>query len=509
MKKIKPILLAIILLLWIAIPVFSAEPIELAKQELPIVEGATLSLEDCIDIALKRSPAIKDMRYYWQMAKHNVSIAKSQYAPTISAGVGYNQGYNTNRHMNHSSRTLPSVDARLREMIWNFGKTNASIRMEKFYKIAAEHDFNQEVINTIYSIKVKYYAVLAAQAIVEIDKANVEINERNYQRTKAYFEEGIRSKIDLVNAEVYLSDSKIALVKAEKDYKNALLSLSNAMYVANAPNFSIKKTETFNFDHNYLPVNLVKITNYKDISDLPEDVFNATLTKQAEDTELLKDYVFKNKFPMSLEESVQYAYENRYDLKSLEATKEAMKQALLYTKREYYPEIAGSVGYGFMKNKMYDNNSFDIAVDITSSLNPIQTKHRIDNAKIQVNMAQNDIDELKQNMYFDIQKTYVDMIALEEQIPLNAIKVRQTLENLELADGRYAVGLGDFIEVQDAKVNYNIAQHTYIQNIFNYNVSRATIEKEIALEKIEIKLDDGVKPQKKDKKKDKVEDKNQ
>ena len=470
----------------------AAEPIQLADQSIPIEEGATLTLEECVDIALARSPRIKQMRYYWQLAKHNVSIAKAQYFPTFSVGAGYNQGWNRSRHVTTDSRVLPSADARLKELIWNFGKTNANIRMEKFYKIAAEHDFNQEVINTIYQVKIKYYAVLAAQAIVEIDKANVQINERNYQRTKAYFDEGIRSKIDLVNAEVYLSDSKIALVQAEKDYKNSLIALGNAMYVANAPNFSIQRTDTFNFDHNYLPVSLLKITNYNDISNLPEAVYNATLTKEEKRVEVLKDYVFKNKFPMTFEESVQYAYENRYDLKSLKATKEAMKQALLYTKREHYPELTGSVGYGYMNSKRNDNSSFDIAVEISSALNPLQTKHKIDNAKIQVNIAQNDIDELKQDIYFDIQRTYVDMVALEKQIPLNASKVRYTLENLELADGRYEVGLGDFIEVQDAKANYNTAQHTYVQNIFNYNVSRATIEKEIASEKITLTLEDKV-----------------
>ena len=486
---------------------FALEEIELADQEIPIKEGATLSLDDCINIALQRSPQIKQMRYYWQMAKHNVSIAKAQYTPTLSAGAGYNQDWSRYRRYTHNTRILPSVDVRLREMIWNFGKTNANIRMEKFYKIAAEHDFNQEVIDTIYNVKVNYYSVLAAQAIVEIDKANVQINERNYQRTKAYFEEGIRSKIDLVNAEVYLSDSKITLVQAEKNYKNAIIALSNAMYVTNAPKFSIKKTDTFHFDHNYLPVNLIKITNYKDISNLPKEVFNATLTKEEKKSELLKDYVFKNKFPLSFEESVKYAYEHRYDLKSLEATKNAMKQALLYTKREYYPELSGSVGYGYMNTNYDANNSFDIAVEITSSLNPIQTKHRIDNAKIQVKMAQNNIDQLKQDMYFDIQQTYVDMIALEEQIPLNAVKVRQTLENLELADGRYEVGLGDYIEVQDAKVNYNIAQNTYVKNIFNYNVSRANMEREISSEEIKIKLDEETKKIKKEEKINSKEDK--
>ncbi len=467
---------------------YAAEPIEL-KADMPITEGASLSLEDCIEIALKRSPAIKDMRYNWQRAKHNVSIAKSAYFPTISAGAGYGQGYNSSRRMMHSTRTLPSVDARLKEMIWNFGKTNANIRMEKFYKIAAEHDFNQEVINTIFNVKVKYYAVLAAKAHVEVEKANVQINERGYQRTKAYFDEGIRSKIDVVNAEVYLSDSKITLVQAENDYQNAIIALNNAMYVASAPEYTIKNTDTFNFQYDYLPVDLIKMTKYSDISNLPDAVYNAQSVPAQDKKERLKDYVFV-RYPYSFEESLKFAYENRYDLKSLEATKNAMEQALLYTKREYYPELSASVGYGFIKNKTMDNNSFDIAVDLTSSLNPMQTKHKIDNAKIQVEMVENDIRELKQNMYFDVERAYIDMISLEKQIPLNEVKVRQTLENLELADGRYEVGLGDYIEVQDAKVNYNNAQNTYIRTIFNYNVSRATIEKEISLEEIKVKLEE-------------------
>ncbi|MCM1265456.1 MAG: TolC family protein [Candidatus Gastranaerophilales bacterium] len=488
MKKILNILLIILLMCATSISTFAIESVELTT--VPIQEGASLTLDDCIQIALKRSPALKNLKYNWEMAKHNVSIAKAEYSPTISAGAGYNQGFNSNtRYMRSSSRTLPSVDARLRELIWNFGKTSSYIRMEKFYKIAAEYDYNQEVINIIFDIKCKYYAVLAAKALVDVEKANVQINERNYQRTKAYFEEGIKSKIDLVNAEVYLSDSKITLVKAENAYKNAIVALNNAMYVAFAPQYTIQNTESFNFEYNYLPVSLVKITDYKDISNLPDAIYNATLTTQVEKTEVLKDYVFK-KYPYTFEESINLAYENRQDLKSLEATKKAMEQSLLYTKREYYPELSGSVGYGYANRERYDNNAFDIAIEVSSSLNPLQTKHKIDNAKIQVDIVQNDIEQLKQDMFFDIQKTYIDMVTYEKQIPLNEIKVRQTLENLELADGRYEVGLGDFIEVQDAKVNYNNAQNTYIQTIYNYNVSRATLEREISLEQNTIKLED-------------------
>ena len=73
------------------------------------------------------------------------------------------------------------------------------------------------------------------------------------------------------------------------------------------------------------------------------------------------------------------------------------------------------------------------------------------------------------------------MMQLEKQIPLLAVKVRQTLENFELADGRYSVGIGDYIELQDAKVNYNNAQQSYVEAVFNYNVARANLEKAIAL----------------------------
>ena len=73
------------------------------------------------------------------------------------------------------------------------------------------------------------------------------------------------------------------------------------------------------------------------------------------------------------------------------------------------------------------------------------------------------------------------MIQLEKRIPLMGSKVKQTLENFELADGRYSVGLGDFIELQDAKVQYNNAQHSYVQTVYNYNVARAALEKAMAL----------------------------
>lgn len=465
-------------LYFVLVAVLFTSNITFAAEKYAVIEkGAKLTISDCIKIALKNSPLIKQAHYNYKISKADLGLARSSFFPTIGVGAGYN--YNGNKsNIRNTNQDYYSAEASLNQLIWNFGKTNARIKMQKFNKIAALYTFDNVVLDTIYGVKNYYYAVLAAKAMVDVNRANVQINERNYQRIKAYFDEGIRSKIDLVNAEVYLSDSKVTLVQSQKAYENALVQLNNAMYVAYTPEYEIENTETFNFKKNEIPVNLQKISEKKDLSKTPNPVSDATLTMGVEKMDVIENYNFKP-FPYTFEQCVEEANKNRPDLKAYEATIEAMKQSLLYIRREYYPELKGSVGYGY--RDLNNTNSLNMGINLSSSVNIMGKKYEIDSGKLQVDLAINTLELAKQNMYFDIQNAYVNMKQYEKQIPLLAVKVRQALENLELADGRYAVGLGDYIELQDAKVNYNNAQNSYVQAVYNYNVSRSDLERLIAL----------------------------
>ena len=200
-------------------------PTASALETKKIEKGAMLNLNDCITISLNNSPLVKRTIYNLKTAINNISLAKSDYTPTISAGVGYNQTFNSSNgnvmRNNYSNRTFPSVSASINQLLFNFGKTLSAIKMQKYNKIAAEYEFDYSVLTTTFNVKLKYYAVLAAKSMLDIERSNVQITERNYIRTEAYYEEGIRSRIDLVNAEVNLSDAKVALVQAENQYKNA------------------------------------------------------------------------------------------------------------------------------------------------------------------------------------------------------------------------------------------------------------------------------------------------
>ena len=470
---IKKITLVIICIFALSIPTFALEDIN-------VQQGSVLSLNDCISIALNHNPAIKNARYNYGISKSNVGVARSEFFPTVGVGTGYSYNTTSSSKINTDTNAY-TVQATLNQLLWNFGRTNANIKMQKFYLIADEYNFYNTVRETTFNVKQKYYEVLAARATVLINKAYVQINERNYQRTKAYFDEGIKSKIDLVNAEVTLSDSKIQLVQAGNSYKNSLVNLNNAMYLVNAPAYSISGTEVFNnVNDNVAPVDLTKITkpSDKEISKLPVNVKDAKLTSSVETLELLTDYKV-DEFPYSFEECMKMAYKNRADLKAYNSTLDAVKQNLLFVKRNYYPELSASAGYGFRNTN--STNSLNVGLNLSSSVNIMNQKYKVDAAKYQVDIAENSLNQLNQDIFFEVQNAYINMVELEKQIPLLAVKVRQTLENYELAEGRYYVGLGDYIQLQDAKVNYNNAQCSYIETIYKYNVARANLESVIAM----------------------------
>ncbi len=466
MKKYVKILLIILSLIVINT---KAEAIE------EITQGATLSLEDCINLALQNSYDIEIAKQYVEMYDARVGQSKASYFPSIGASVGSDFA-NTETKYRSTNRKNFSAQVALNQLIYSFGKVFSQVKMQKFYKIAAEYDLEATILDTANNVKSAYYGVLAAKANIDIQKANVLVNERQYDRTKAFYDEGLVSKIDLVNQEVYLSDAKINLVSAENTYQNSIIQLNNAMFIVNAPDYQIENTETFNFKNNYAEVNLLNIANTKTKEDGTIEPKEAVLTMQVEKTDILQNYKF-TKYPYTLQESIEIAYKKRPDLLSMEATKDAVNEALKYSKKEYFPNLTGSVGYNWQNNSYYSSNGLTLGAYLsTNNLNIMETKMRIKESKSQLEIAKKNVDSIKQKIYFEVQSAYINMIQLEKNIPLMQTKVKQTLENYELADARYEVGMGNFIELQDAKENYNNAQRDYVQTIYRYNVALTDLQ---------------------------------
>ena len=127
-------------------------------QTVVVKDGTDLDIVKCVALAFKNSPKIRRKKYELDVAKSNVGIAKSAFFPVIGAGVGYYHENNYNKDkINHYYRELPNVGVAVNQLVWDFGKSTANIKMEEFYKIGAEYEFMDSLCMTLFEIKEKYY----------------------------------------------------------------------------------------------------------------------------------------------------------------------------------------------------------------------------------------------------------------------------------------------------------------------------------------------------------------
>ncbi len=457
--------------------------------KIQIQENQELSLDDCIKIAIENSPSIQKYKDLVVVAQSLLGQSKASYFPSLNLGTGYYGNYLKSNAISDFDNSY-SLNASINQLLFSFGKVGTRIKKAKLNKIAADYNLNHEIIKTVFNVKTNYYAVLAAVANIKVQKANIYVNERQYQHTKAYFEEGLKSKIDLVNAEVNLSNAKIAYETAVNAYDTAVVTLNNSMYIEGSPKYSISKIETFRFDNQYAEVALKNTSQDIEEFKAPQIVNGAVMETSIEKNELTDHPYDYAKFPYTLEESLKLANEHRPDLRSLTAVRDSLKKELTYQKIQYLPNLNAKGGYGLNTNGTAIN-SFNIQGSLDfPSINVMDIKYKIEEAKARLDVADAELDKLSKDIYFSVQKAYTNMIQYEKKIPLTYVSVKQTFENLELALGRYEVGLGNFLEVHDAIENYNKAQENYVKLIFDYNVSRAKLELEIA------KIDENVQKEK-------------
>ena len=170
------------------------------------------------------------------------------------------------------------------------------------------------------------------------------------------------------------------------------------------------------------------------------------------------------------------AEKNSHDLWVLDATLSAMKQSLQYVKHQYFPDLTGNVGYGFNNTRDYANNSISMYVNLTSNVNIKQLKHEIDRAEAEVNLASNDVDKFRQDLYFEVKKAYLNVLRAEKQVKSSEDKLLTAKENFELVNNAYQTGDTDYIAYQKAREDYNNSKIQYAEMLYEYNTSLANLE---------------------------------
>ena len=415
-------------------------------ESVKIQDGSSLSVFDCVAVAFQNSPKIRKQKYNLDIAKSNVGMAKSVYFPTITAGVGfYNENNSTNIYHDTHYRELPNVGVALNQLIYNFGKSTAFIKMEEFNKIAAEYEFMDSLCETLFEVKDKYYKLLKAKALLESAADDVKISE--------HFTKISAKTPDKQTAEVNLNESQIHFLEAKNNYDNAKVDLANAMYLDKIYDFTIKDTSTFNYNDDF------------DFLKKEPDLKNFTPVK----------------FTFTKEEAAVLAYKNSPDLRILAAAKKAMEQALKYVKRTYIPDLTGNIGYSYGNirtnaDEKASNNGLQVGVNLTSDVNIKELYHGIKGADAQLSMADNEIDLFKQELYFEIQRAFNNIEKSEKRIIISQNQAKKAFYTLKTVIEKYKQNEVDYTALQDARKDFLNGEDNYISSMYDYNTALIQLE---------------------------------
>lgn len=447
---ITPITVLSALLFFIA-PGFSEEPVPpVSQEEKParaqqpetttaadagqILPGEMITLERSIGIALKKNPAIVAAFNVVEAGKSRVGQARSGYYPQISAQGGYTRispmqstPTGTFLRLNNYDQYSGSVSAS--QNLIDFGKTSSQVNISKYNLEASRSDLNTISDQVIFNVKQAYYNVLQARRSRDVSADIVKQFQQHLDQAKGFYEVGTRAKIDVTKAEVDLSNARLNLIKAENALKISWVVLNNAMGVPHAPEYT------------------------------------------------LEDDLAIHKFEISFDEALNRAYENRPDLKSLTAKREAAQEAVGLARTGYYPALTGSATYGRAGEDFPLDHGWSAGVVLTIPLfNGFLTSHQVAEAKSSLYVLKANEETLRQQVLLDIQQAYLNLQQANDSIATAELAVQQARENLDLANGRYAAGVGSPIEVTDAFAAYSDAQASYTNALYSYKIAQASIE---------------------------------
>lgn len=464
--------------------------VEVAKIQLPAVlsrkhpptQISLMTIDECVDYAISHNPNLSVAEQNVKAAKAGVGVARSNYAPKLTARVNYNHNTNNGSRIVNSHNNALGFNVGISEMIWDFGRTTARINMAKYDTLSAQYDYDYDLLNIVYDVRINYYKVLSALANLDIYEQNVRIQTLNYERTKAMFDEGLKSKIDVVNAEVNLADAKIQLVEGQNTLESSLITLKDSMFYQETSELIVTNTENFNFLKADYKKKIEGVENgLKPTSFKKNEEGLLMLTSGIEHRDIIQNFVFKP-MKMSKQSAVDKAFEFRPDLKSSEMIANVQEESLKAIKRSYAPEINGELSWGYTKNESTYSSPLQVGASIgLGSINPYQIHYQVQQGEAYLDIANHNINIAKSGIYWEVQSNYVNMRQLERRIPLMNEKVKATLENFELADGRYSVGLNNYVELQDALANYNSSQLNFVEAVFQYNVARETLLKSMGI----------------------------
>ena len=395
--------------------------------------GNVLTLDEAIQIALENHPSIRASKERIGAQEAVVGQQMAAYYPIINmtnlyqtgTQVGGTVGASNNASDTYLNRTGVAMT------LYNFGKREGNVQSARDTLDATSFNYRTTIDGVVLGVKQSYFTYLGLRALVKVGEETVKSRQLLARQAQGFYEVGTRARIDVARAESNLYLSEADLITAQNAVKVAWAVLKNAMGVRDLPE-----------------------------RPLVEDV---TMTP----------------IPYALDQAKQIAFASRPELKSFDAQRKAQDQLIAVARRGHLPDLIFDANYRKSGTSVSERTfPLQAAWQVQLSLlipifDGFRTTNRVQETLHNYYVISSQEELQRQQVALDVEQAYLRLVELQERIKANESALNAAKENLELANGRYQVGVGSIIEATDAQTLYTEAQAAYIRTLYDYKIAEA------------------------------------
>ena len=386
-------------------------------------------------MALRNHPLLQAANYNALAANQITREQKSAYYPTAVGSVTaagaipesrIAAGYLNNPIIyNRESNGLE-----VQQLITDFGRTSNLVGSARLGAKAASENAQQTAQDVLLAVNRAYFNVLRARAVHKVAEETVKERQVLTNQVTTLEKNKLKSMLDVSFAQVDLAQAKLLLVQAQNNEKASYADLATALGLANSQQF-----------------------------DLTEEPMPAA--PLADPTDL-----------------VVQALQDRPDLSSARFSHEA---AVRYARAErdlWMPTISatGEAGltpaYQVPLTDRYAAAGINVNVPI---FNGFLYSARHQEANLRAKAADQAMRDLADRISRDVRTAWLNTGTAYERMSVTAELLKEASLALDLAQGRYKLGLSSIVELSQAQLNLTMAQIDDTSAKYDFQIQSAAL----------------------------------
>ncbi|HHH37268.1 MAG TPA: TolC family protein, partial [Epsilonproteobacteria bacterium] len=408
-----------------------------------LAKNQTLTIDKAIEIALKHSPDIDISRFDFKGAVARTKFQKGYYLPRLDlsavageTGIAYKEQEGLS-----GSVLLGSLSAS--QLLYDFGKTSGRISASDESSKAYRATMNQVISEKILSIKIRYYDVLKIKSIIWVNKKNITLQKGQLRRARRYYENGIKTIIDVSDAQVRLTQAKLDLSNSEYELKLRRAKLEEAM--------------------GYVPYN-----------------GNYALYRKKLDLSNVSSHLPPIRTPLAQLEG--FAYDHRFELQSSRHLVQSARSMVQSEKGAYLPTLSLQGDYtvqhvGEEFAGLTPQKQWQAGVGIQWNLFAgQQTDASVQEAKINRMKASSQVTAVRLLIKRQVIESRLGVMRTKDSVILSEGIAKASEKKYEQAKKRYENDLSDYIELQEAQQGYIRSLSELVIAYYDYYIAIAQLD---------------------------------